>query len=64
MSAKSQTTATFAVTLVLPNGVNLQDMQDHIRNAVQEWDAGKNMSIDDNFVRVYLIRKVTEYGKH
>lgn len=68
MSAKSQTTATFAVTIKLPLGTNIQQAQQYIRDAIRSHAGGGSpedgfFGIQDDWFSVSLVRKVTTYGK-
>lgn len=67
MAKKSVTTAVFNVTVTLPPGMNLKDMQDYVRDAVKSYKGGMDpqdptFHLDPDTVRVALSSKVTKYG--
>jgi len=67
MGTKAQTTVTFAVTIVLPEGVHLNDMREYIRDAVGCWKdrSPENVNLvnlDTSTIRVTLMKRVVTYG--
>ena len=69
MSRKSRTVATFAVTIQVPFGTNLSDVQLFIRRAISTcgFTESKNTTqyaIPEDSFTVALTKKVTTYGSN
>ena len=64
MSRKQRTIATFAVTIQMPDGFNLADMQKFIRAAITSYSANveQEFRITDDMFTAALTKKVTTYG--
>ena len=66
MSKRTQTTATFAVTVIIPTSSNCQELAQYIRDAIQGWKGGLDPESIDKFKEVSAIvslqKKVTTYG--
>ncbi len=67
MAKKRVMTAVFNVTVTLPPGCNLKDMNDYVREAVKVHCAttdpdGPVFAIDPVTVKVSLLRTTTEYA--
>lgn len=64
---KQKTTVTFALTMVLPTGVNINQMQQYVRTAITHWSsagAGPDNAFhlaDEDFT-VALKKKETIYA--
>lgn len=62
MSKKSQTTATFAVTVKVPANSTLQDIQEIIRRGIAEYSHRGVIPIHLDEITVSMTKKVTTYG--
>ncbi len=64
MSKRTKTTVTFSVTVQLPKGVTIPQMQAYIRDAVGGWKGGMSPSEFDDLdvFTVGLVKRITTYG--